>query len=67
MNIHHDELREMVACLTSDQLIEAVEAVDPDWAGHFAGDLDRAAGCYTEFCEEFADEVRRITEEIEND
>lgn len=59
----HDDLKELARCLTTDQLTEAVEQVDPDWVAHFAGDLDRAVGCYIEFDETFQRALEAIADE----
>jgi hypothetical protein len=49
--------------LTTDQLTEAVEAVDPDWVDHFAGDLDLAVARYLKYCEEFRQALQAVAEE----
>jgi len=54
---------ELLRCMTTEQLTEAVESVDPDWSEHFAGDLDRAVSCYGEYDADFARECERIVEE----
>ena len=58
-----EEVYERMLYMTTDQLTEAVESVDPDWLAHF-GDLDRAASRYLEYGQpEFWQAVERITEE----
>ena len=60
----HDEIKELAAEFTTDQFMELVESLDPDWIEHFGGDLDRAVAVYIEFgWPESHAEVRRIAEE----
>jgi hypothetical protein len=44
-------------------LTEAVEAVDPDWVDHFAGDLDLAVARYLKYSEEFRQALQAVAEE----
>jgi hypothetical protein len=61
--MNHDNIKAIAREMTTDQLTEAVEAVDPDWLDHYA-DLDRAVAVYLEYgWPEFHREIERIYDE----